>query len=218
MKLVKSLCRLNQRVLQQKIGLMEVLTSRHGIDQALCLFRTTCPIIKATIGQHVRHSVDHIARAAAAALAADVTATKTTRGPQMIHYDTRERNTPDEHDWTAARVRIERVAKMLEDVAMLSATTATATDNMDAVSNRIEVQACFMLSGDENGTEYALPSSIVRELGFAAHHAIHHMAMIKIAATCSHVGQLNDADLPVDIGRAPSTAHFDNTALVDPTQ
>ena len=67
-----------------------------------------------------------------------------------------------------------------------------------------------MLSGD-SPDEYALTSTVSRELGFAAHHAIHHMAMVRIMATCEHVGQLTDQDLPPDFGRAPSTVNFDHT-------
>jgi hypothetical protein len=68
------------------------------------------------------------------------------------------------------------------------------------------VEACFMLSGDDV-REYALPSTAARELGFAVHHAIHHMAMIKIIVV--HTLHIPEAELPVGFGRAPSTQNYD---------
>jgi hypothetical protein len=49
--------------------------------------------------------------------------------------------------------------------------------------------------------------SLLLLIGFAAHHAIHHMAMIRLIAT-NHAG-LEDSDLPADFGRAPSTVVHD---------
>ena len=70
-----------------------------------------------------------------------------------------------------------------------------------------KVDACFMLSGD-SAEEFAIPSLLGRELAFAAHHAIHHLALIKIIAL-GEVGGLQDTDLPLDFGRAPSTVNHD---------
>ena len=69
-----------------------------------------------------------------------------------------------------------------------------------------------MLSGDSN-EEFVLPSTRSRELVFAAHHAIHHMAIIRIIALGT-VGGLSIDDLPVDFGRAPSTVQYE-TSLLD---
>jgi hypothetical protein len=43
-------------------------------------------------------------------------------------------------------------------------------------------------------------------LGFAAHHAIHHMAMVKIIAIQT-LG-VKEIDLPADFGMAPSTVNY----------
>jgi hypothetical protein len=73
------------------------------------------------------------------------------------------------------------------------------------------IQAYFMLSGDPH--EFQLPTTIEREMGFAAHHAIHHMAMVKIIATQT-VG-LSKEELSPDFGRAPITIVYDTTLSND---
>ena len=118
-----------------------------------------------------------------------------------LHYDLRERGCSSEHDMDAATDRIFNVINMLEVVSLVH------SNSNDAVQ-QFPVQAYFMLDGDSDSGEYALTSSIGRELGFAAHHAIHHMAMVKLIAT-ETVG-LTEDDLPNGFGRAPSTLRFDN--------
>lgn len=186
MSLLTALCRANQAVLKQKIDLINALIAKHDIAMACDLFRTPCPIVKATIGQHIRHSMDHMERAV------------TPQGGK-IHYDLRNRDTAEERDCALAEARIGRLNGLLEELAK-----STQSESLQSVD------ACFMLSGD-SGLEYSLPSTVARELGFAAHHAIHHMAMVKIIATNPVVGGLLENDLPADFGRAPSTVHHDQS-------
>mmetsp|Transcript_2850 Transcript_2850/g.3269 ORF Transcript_2850/g.3269 Transcript_2850/m.3269 type:complete len:94 (+) Transcript_2850:1-282(+) len=68
------------------------------------------------------------------------------------------------------------------------------------------INASFMLSSD-NGEEFNLQSSIGRELGFVAHHAIHHLAMVRIIAI-NTLG-LDENELPPNFGKAPSTVNFE---------
>lgn len=186
-QLLKSLCRANQGILLQKVGLMEVLTSHHGPDRAHQLYRIVCPVVKATMGQHMRHSLDHVERAL------------NFYEPQ-IHYDLRERDTPEEQDWNLMEARILKIQRQLEFVS--------GTIEEETVLNR-QVHACFMLSGDSDN-EFCIPSTAGRELAFAAHHATHHLALIKIIAT-GEVGGLKDSDLPSNFGRAPSTVNFERS-------
>jgi hypothetical protein len=51
---------------------------------------------------------------------------------------------------------------------------------------------------------------VERELGFAVHHAIHHLAMVKIIA--QNTLQLSTKDLPIDFGKAPSTVVFESSS------
>jgi hypothetical protein len=191
MKLLAALCRANQSILKQKVGLMEALMAKHGPDSAREVYKMTCPIVKASLGQHIRHSMDHIEAAVLSALDDDVL---------DIHYDLRTRGGSDEYDWDEASKRLQRVADHLEHLA--------SRTEVDTILDR-PVKACFLLSGDSE-QEYPLTSTVSRELGFAVHHSIHHMAMVRIIATCDHVGKLDETVLPSDFGRAPSTVNFDN--------
>ena len=189
MSLIVALCHANKGVLQQKLGLLNTLVQKHGADKTAQLYQKTCPIVHATIGQHFRHSLDHVQRATEACMQPETS----------IHYDLRQRNTPDEHDFGKAVDRINSLLNQLEEIEDIK-------PKEDA-----PVKACFMLSGDDS-TEYFMQSTTARELGFAAHHAIHHLAMVKVIATCSAVGELAESDLPHGFGRAPSTLYFENKA------
>jgi hypothetical protein len=182
--MLSSLCRSNLGILRQKIGLIEALVTKFGAEEAKTIFKATCPIVQASIGQHVRHSMDHLERAAYAASYAE---------ESEIHYDLRVRGVVDEHDMDAATSRILRIEAQIEGL----------TSNPSYISVMSHpIKACFMLSGDSE-FEYMLPSTVARELGFAAHHAIHHLALVRIIAI-NTVG-LSASDLPQDFGRAPST-------------
>jgi hypothetical protein len=168
---------------------MDVMRTRFGQEQAKSLYARVCPVVQASIGQHVRHSMDHLELAARIA--------KTT-GENELHYDLRKRGGDDEHDLVEAEKRILGVFKVLEIL-----------EEQEVVSRPI--QAYFMLSGDPQ--EFQLPTTIEREMGFAVHHAIHHMAMVKIIATQT-VG-LSKEELSPDFGRAPSTIVHDKTLSHD---
>lgn len=130
--------------------------------------------------------------------------------PPQLHYDVRERGCPSEHDMDAAAERIIGIINRLEVVSIMD---CQQPEQEGVVPKQdLPVQACFMLSGDSE-KEFELASSIGRELGFAAHHAIHHMAMVRLIAT--HTAGLTDSDLPDGFGRAPSTINFDRTGAGD---
>jgi hypothetical protein len=114
-------------------------------------YTTPSPVLfGGTIGQHVRHSLDHFA----AALTALDGAT--------IDYDHRERGTSIETDPGAA---LDQITQMRGTLAGLA-----ACDVLRAVRVRV------MLSAE--GEEAEIDSTLERELAFATHHAIHHNAMI----------------------------------------
>jgi len=196
--------------LRQKLDLFDAMTAKHGMERTRELYREVCPIVGATIGQHVRHSNDHVERAVDAAAAASLERSSSL-ALREIHYDVRERGGADETDIDAATERIRAVDSRLEE--LLKADLSFPVEYQD-------VQACFMLSGSD-GTEYRLPSTVGRELGFAAHHAIHHMAMIRVMVTQNpDVGLSNDdggggGGLPRDFGRAPSTVHYEQHSGAD---
>jgi hypothetical protein len=180
----------NQGLLRQKRGLLEALVTRFGPEQAQTLYQTTCPIVGASVGQHLRHSLDHMAAAVAA-----------TGNPDQrrIHYDRRSRQTPDETDLVAAQARIAAVGEAFDQVA-------ARQTYLPVMEHRVEAR--FLLSGDADATDIGLPSTAARELAFGAHHAIHHLAMVRIIVL--QTLDLPATDLPSDFGRAPSTLQYEN--------
>lgn len=112
----------------------------------------------ATIGQHVRHSLDHFA----AALLAEP--------GEPIDYDHRERGTPIETDPAAAAGLIARLCAHLD-----------ALTPRDA-ARQVRVRIMLTSAGDEA----ELGSTLERELAFASHHAVHHHAMMAAIASELH--------------------------------
>ena len=194
---LEALYKANQGMLRQKLDLMNVMKSELGHQAAKNGYSQVCSIVGATMGQHVRHSMDHIEHAANMAVNS---MNPLYDKPKEIHYDLRERGGSDEHDMDAAEERILRVAQLLRDQEAQQEVDSAVTPHPDGVD------VFFMLSGDP--TEFRLPSTIERELGFAVHHAIHHMAMVNIVAL--QTLQLPPDLLPSDFGKAPSTIVHDN--------
>ncbi len=205
-KMLTSLIRSNQGILEQKLSLIKHLQAKHGLKKTGELFTKSCPIAGATIGAHYRHSMDHMELATLVASAsgmqylADVDMEKTSTPQDIVtlNYDLRVRGGTLERDVNEATKRIDSLWQILEEMK--------AIENENIPDN--EVNASFMLSSS-SGTEFKLKSTIGRELGFAAHHAIHHLAMVKIIATQT-LGMGEDEFHP-DFGKAPSTIQFEST-------
>lgn len=167
-----------------------MLKNRFGAGESKQLYQQVCPIVGATVGQHIRHSMDHME------LAIRTAGEYPNLNNDEFHYDLRTRGGNDEHDIDAAFQRIDSLSDFLleEKKAEESALTESRP-----------VEAFFMLTGDP--TEFKVSTTTERELAFSVHHAIHHMAMVKIIAVQS-LGIEKD-DLPSDFGRAPSTVVHD---------
>lgn len=129
-----------------------------------------------TIGKHVRHCVDHYA--AAIAGLQDHAA--------VIDYDHRERDVPMETCRTTA-------ARAINDLRRALAAAQSGPDQRVIV----RMMVC------DDGRTVDLGSTVGRELAFAAHHALHHHAIMKFIA--DSFGCLT----PSGFGRAPSTAHHE---------
>lgn len=140
--------------------------------------RTSDRLRGGTIGKHLRHTIDHFRAAVIGAQA-----------NQPIDYDHRDRETPIEQDPKAA---LDAIAQLTETIRNYNASALN-----DAV--RIEV----MLSGAGDCAE--LRSTLARELAFAAHHAVHHAAMLKAIAL--EFG----FQTPETFGVAPSTLNYEQT-------
>ncbi len=129
-----------------------------------------------TIGTHLRHTLDHFAA---------ITSRETT---DPIDYDHRDRGVPVETDRAAAREQIARLRAGIDGLE------GTGGD---------EVRIRIMLSAE--GREAVLRSTVAREVAFATHHGIHHVAMMKAIAREMGI------ELDADIGKAPSTINYERT-------
>ncbi|MCC7389675.1 MAG: hypothetical protein IT431_13005 [Phycisphaerales bacterium] len=127
-----------------------------------------------TIGKHLRHTLDHYGAIVSRG-----------RG-EPIDYDHRERGVPVESSRVAARDQITSLR------AALSALEGTGGD---------EVRIRVMVSGD--GREAVLRSTVAREVAFATHHGVHHVAMMRAIALEHGI------ELGADVGKAPSTINFE---------
>jgi uncharacterized damage-inducible protein DinB len=130
----------------------------------------------AAIGQHVRHALDHFRKLLDG-----------YRHDGRVAYDRRDRGVPVEHDRAAA----------LEEIASL----AEGLQGLDETQLGFPIRVVAMVNGE--GDEVEMESTLLRELWFATHHAIHHNALIKAVAAEFQ------APLPQGFGRAPSTLNFE---------
>jgi len=209
MNLLKSLIRCNQGILKQKLSLLSVIESKYGIEELTQnLFQKKCPIVQASIGQHYRHSMDHMELAVlVAATRNEMRDIGVDMDPITLRYDNRVRGGTLENDVNEARKRILSVHRILEEINCCHSPDIDSNDN-DRINIMDEpVYASFMLSSDASEPEMDLPSTIGREMGFVAHHAIHHLAMVRVIAV--HTLGLEESELPNDFGKAPSTAQFE---------
>jgi len=133
-----------------------------------------------TIGQHLRHALDHFN--AILAVSADESGED---GP--IEYDRRQRGGSIETDRAAA---LQGLAEARERIANL---------HPDRLYEPARVRV--MLSAD--GVEAELPSTLARELAFAAHHAIHHQAMM------GAIAREQGLSTPPGFGKAPATLNHE---------
>lgn len=131
-----------------------------------------------TIGKHVRHTLDHF-RAAIDGFHAGT----------VVDYDRREREVPMEQDPAVALEAIESLKRRL---------AAVGPAEVD-----LPIRIRVMLNG--HGEEAELNSTLGRELAFAAHHAVHHQAMLGAIAAEHGI------ELASDFGKAPSTINHERT-------
>ena len=209
--IIKPLIRSNIALLSQKIGLLDVLVSRNNNKLTLATkqFAKVCPYVNASIGQHYRHSLDHIELAALVAQQQQSLAIDCDISSDVVselHYDLRVRGGTLESDLQLCRDRIVNIVNVFESLQQ-TATNPNDGNNFDTTQlTNQPIKAYFNLSSTSND-EIPLPTTIGRELGFVVHHSIHHMAMCKVIAL--HTLKLNEDELPVGFGRAPGTLLFD---------
>lgn len=203
--ILQPLIRSNIALLSQKIALLDVLVSKNKLTLATKQFGKVCPYIGASIGQHYRHSLDHIELAALVTQQRSLAVVDRDRNMvSELHYDLRVRGGTLESDLQLCRERIVNIVNVFESLQQ-TATTNDDDDDTTQLTNE-PIKAYFNLSSTFT-KELPLPTTIGRELGFVVHHSIHHMAMCKVIAL--HTLKLKESELPVGFGMAPSTLLFD---------
>ena len=112
--------------------------------------------MNSTIGQHLRHNLDHFSAAIGALSSAE-----------PLDYDHRERGTPVERDPDEAIRVVDSLRSQLASALSGGAGDGPITVRM------------MLTSGGEEAT---MRSTLSRELAFASHHAVHHHAMMAAIA------------------------------------
>jgi uncharacterized damage-inducible protein DinB len=131
------------------LGEMETLLSEVESDVYTARFATP---VSGSIGEHVRHCLDHVS----ALLAAD--------SASMLSYDRRQRGTAIETDPMEALSQILQLKTGLD---------AWGTRSLDQ-----PIRVMSMLS--ETGDTVTSWSTLARELAFVVSHTIHHQAIIGV--------------------------------------
>ncbi|CAK9011650.1 Apoptosis-inducing factor homolog B [Durusdinium trenchii] len=167
-----------RRVLLQKEAFLSSL-ERLGMYTA---YGSTCKVVGASIGAHVRHSLDHYDRLLDTILKGEPSA--------MVRYDVRERGSDVETDLNAG----------LDAVIACSIKMSKITPKELELPLRVE----FNLTNEADSAQ-AFESCALRELWFVAHHSIHHQAMMKLIAHCHEDTEQLAKALPKEFGVAPAT-------------
>jgi hypothetical protein len=162
--------------------------NQHLIDQALALvavYQARRPLGYAgPVGAHLRHVIEHY----------EALVFPAAHG--VVDYDRRARDRELERSPAMARERLLAVR------AQLNAWAPRAL--------RMSVQVHGQ-SGTDGAFNFAVASSIARELVFLASHTVHHFALL--APHCRQHG----IPMPADFGQAPSTvAHTRATSAIHP--
>src|SRR6516162_6441121 len=134
-------------LLRELAGVLEATT-----DEQYC--RKPVGVVSASIGGHVRHSLDHI-EAVLDGIDAGV-----------IDYDSRARGTAVESKRQAALDAIDRLKLELL--------------GMPAIPDRLHLRLKVLLTSDGPSMEVA--TSLGREMAFALSHTVHHTALIAVIA------------------------------------
>ena len=138
--------------LQHKTQVLELISGDDYVRQHEHLF-------KASVGGHMRHSLDHIRVAVTAA-----------RDPatDRLDYDSRMRGTDIERDPASALCAVKQIIDDLNEF------------NTSSDRSLVRFVHVSFIGDPLTGAAYSVPSSVHRELSFAVHHASHHLFLIRV--------------------------------------
>jgi hypothetical protein len=159
-------------VLDQKISILE------AIDQDQYVYKDK-EFFGASIGAHIRHSLDHFGCAMASTVSKEYDVSRSRGGS----------------------VEISKKAALKETLNL-----RRAIDDVDVSNESLwnqPLKAVF-LADPQTGKFFTAESTFAREIAFAAHHATHHHAMISLMISARGI----DKAQHLDVGIANSTQMF----------
>lgn len=136
-------------------GVLEELASVVAVLSAEAYNARIVPHASGSIGEHVRHCLDH------------VSALVTADPSSCLSYDRRKRGTAVETD----------PAQALRGIQLLRIKVAVGR-----WSTRLDEPICVVTTTADGGVMLGGMSTLGRELAFVLHHTIHHQAMIGLLA------------------------------------
>lgn len=186
-----------------------------------------CPLMGASVGQHVRHSLDHVRKTVDACLVqhtrSSLTPPQTFDTGIVVAYDERARGTAVEEHLVSAEREVASLRSCLDELTQRRGVSARALAALPLVVRFALAPAAPATTGHggqeaehlaEGGANYLdVPSNAAREVVFAAHHAVHHNATI-LAIVKRNEAEVAPGllaallDLAPDFGKAPSTVAF----------
>ena len=129
---------------------------------------------KSTFGQHVRHTLEFFI------------CLYDARNEKLVNYDNRKHDKEIETDKKLASSVISSISSFIDQ-------------------NKEDFEISFQANYTENeGMNQTMKSSFFRELAYNIEHAIHHMALMKVAINQS----LSYIGLPENFGVASSTVRY----------
>jgi hypothetical protein len=188
-----------------------------------------CPLLGASVGQHVRHSLDHVRKTVDACLVQHTRSSLSPpqqAGPLIVAYDERARGTAVEEHLVSAEREVASLRSCLDELAQRRGVSARDLAALPLVVRFAMAPAAVAATGHGHDgqaekhlaegvavSHLDVPSNAAREMVFAAHHAIHHQASI-LAIVKRNEAQVAPGllaallDLAPDFGKAPSTMAF----------
>lgn len=142
-----------QLIVHQAFNLLEQKRSILNIIKPEDYIKKDPSIFNASVGGHIRHSLDHFNTLLSAS---------DKDGSGVVNYDERARNTNIEINPQAALDQIDILQRAIRTIDLEKSIFVT-----------------FM--GDEKTFKtYKIKSTVQRELSFVSHHAVHHLSTIKL--------------------------------------
>lgn len=137
-------------ILEQKASILTSISVEDYI-------RKSPTIYNASIGSHIRHSLNHFQSLMAAHDAENDVI------PSIINYDDRVRDSDIEND-----------------VQVALSVAREINSKLDSLNFEKPITMSFYGNKASNFQPYSVESNVARELSFVTHHAVHHLAMVTL--------------------------------------